>query len=104
MLLLRKSFNALFGLFFISLVAQITFVLLFQYSYYDSISGNVQYLKQNGLAEFFAFSKSAIDPLLERFDYTMDIWIVGNIFLFFTAVLAGITDPPPNNKRYLVKW
>ena len=100
----RRAFYFFFALFFISFISQITFVLLYQCNYYDSISGNVQYLKQNGLAEFFAFSKSAIDPLLERFDYTMDIWIVGNIFLFFTAVLAGITDPPPNNKRYLVKW
>ena len=100
----RKLFNALFALFFISLISQITFVVLFEFRYYDSISGSVQYLKGNGLAEFFAFSKSVIDPLLRRFDYVMDIWIVANIFLCFAAVIVGMTDSTHVSKKYLVKW
>jgi hypothetical protein len=68
------------------------------------MSGSIQFLKQNGFAEFFAFSKSAIDPLLRRFDYTMDMWIVVDMFLFFAALIAGITDSTIIKVRNRVKW
>jgi hypothetical protein len=87
-----KTCIVIFGVLGVSVIAQITFVLLFQYDLYDSLSGLIQQLKQEGFARFFAFSKSEIDPLLRKFEFVMDIWVVINIALLFVGGIFAFME------------
>ena len=87
-----KSCILIFSILGISIIAQITFVLLFQFDLYDSVSWLVQQLKQEGFAQFFSFSKSQIDPMLRKFEYVMDVWIVINAALMFIGGIVAFTE------------
>jgi hypothetical protein len=89
---LRKLAFVIWGFFIISIIAQVTFALLFQDHMYSSVSGSVQYLKSNGMGQFLAFTKSQIDPLLKVFDFVMDVWLVINAALLFVAVVLSFMD------------
>jgi hypothetical protein len=87
-----KSCILIFGIFGVSAIAQITFVLLFQYNLYGSVSWLMTLLKQEGFAQFFAFSKSQIDPMIRKFEFVMDIWIVINLTLVFIGGIVAFMD------------
>jgi len=87
----RKATIAVFALFIVSVMAQITFVLLFQY--HDSFLKATQSIDGSAsLIGFFSFSKPYVDPLFKTYEFVMDIWVVLNMVLFSVGIVVAITD------------